>query len=77
MMEIGVRLIFSRFSIDRRRLDFRLIFDRFSIHGWLMHDSWMVDASMKFFVHPAGGLRPPDPPPGGLRPPGPPEVWPS
>ena len=31
---------------------------------------------MKFFVHPAGGLRPPDPPPGGLRPPGPPEVWP-
>ena len=44
VMEIGFRLIFSRFSIDRRRLDFRLIFDRFSIHGWLMHDSWRVDA---------------------------------
>ena len=32
---------------------------------------------MKFFVDPAGGLRPPDPPPGGLRSAGPPVVWPG
>ena len=48
-----------------------------------MDDRWMVDGLKdgglieKFFVHPVGGLRPPDPPTGGLRPPGPPDIWPS